>query len=103
VPALVGESAYRVVQEALTNVVKHAGRVAITVDVSRGPAELSVSVLNAPGEPSRRPPGGAGLGLTGMRERVALHDGVLTAGPRPDGGFAVRAHFPLRDAEAAHA
>jgi signal transduction histidine kinase len=103
VPPLIGESAYRVVQEALTNVVKHAGRVAIAVEVSRGPDELSVSVLNAPGDPARRPAGGAGLGLTGMRERVALHDGTLTAGPRPDGGFAVRARFPLRDVGAARA
>ena len=108
VPPLVEESAYRIVQEALTNVVKHAGRVGITVEVARGPAELTVSVANAAGDPpeaaaARSPASGAGLGLAGMRERVALHAGTLTAGPRPGGGFAVLARFPLRGDQAGRA
>lgn len=106
VPPLVEESAYRIIQEALTNVVKHAGRVAITVEVTRGPAELSVSVVNAGGDPpaaARPAASGAGLGLAGMRERVALHGGTLTAGPRPAGGFAVLARFPVGGDEAGRA
>ncbi len=95
-PPSVEESAYRVVQEALTNVVRHAGRVATSVDVGRGPEGLDISVLNdapiidAPGAGQ-----GTGHGLAGMRERVALHEGTVAAGPRPDGGYALRVHFPL--------
>ncbi|GAA0272931.1 hypothetical protein GCM10009539_70450 [Cryptosporangium japonicum] len=93
VPPLVEESAYRVVQEALTNVAKHAGRVPTRVEVTCADGILSVSVVNGAGRPGA--PGDAGFGLVGMRERVALLDGTLDAGPRPDGGFAVVARFPV--------
>ncbi|TQS40965.1 sensor histidine kinase [Cryptosporangium phraense] len=92
-PPLVEESAYRVVQEALTNVVRHAGHVPTTVDVTCDDDELTVSVVNSAGDP-QPPRKGAGFGLVGMRERAALHDGTLVAGPRPDGSFAVVARFP---------
>ncbi|MFI5959669.1 sensor histidine kinase [Cryptosporangium sp. NPDC051539] len=92
-PPLVQESAYRVVQEALTNVVRHAGRVPTSVDVTCLDGELIVSVVNTAGGSA---PGGkgSGFGLVGMKERVALHDGTVSVGPRPDGGFEVVARFP---------
>lgn len=92
-PPLVEESAYRVVQEALTNVVRHAGRAPARVEVTAEPCELCVSVVNPAGTPDPAAPAGSGLGLVGMRERVALLGGTVEAGPRPDGGFAVRARF----------
>ncbi|WP_433389325.1 sensor histidine kinase [Micromonospora sp. KLBMP9576] len=95
-PPPVAESAYRVVREALTNVVRHAGRVPTSVEVERGPQGLTISVLNdvpIAGVPPAGP--GAGHGLAGMRNRVALYEGTVAAGPRPDGGFAVCVSFPL--------
>ena len=90
-------SAYRVIQEALTNTRKHSGGATATVRVRYGTTTLEVEVLDdgaalvgAPGSKS-----GSGLGLIGMRERASLHGGHLRAGPRPEGGFAVRATFPL--------
>jgi signal transduction histidine kinase len=97
VPPSVEESAYRVVQEALTNVIRHAGRVATSVDVERGPEGLSISVLND--APIADVPGagqGSGHGLAGMQDRVALYEGTVAAGPRPDGGYALRVRFPLQ-------
>jgi signal transduction histidine kinase len=95
-PASVEESAYRVVQEALTNVVRHAGRVATRVEVERGPDGLSIAVLNdAPAGGAAAAGPGSGHGLAGMHDRVSLHQGTVAAGPRPDGGYAVRVHFPL--------
>lgn len=96
-PSPVEESAYRVVQEALTNVIRHAGRVPTSVEVERGPDELSISVIND--APIAGAPGaghGCGHGLAGMQDRVALHEGTVETGPRPDGGYAVRVHLPLR-------
>lgn len=96
-PPHVEESAYRVVQEALTNVVRHAGRVTTSVEVTSGPDELSISVLNA--APVAGPSGagpGSGHGLAGIRDRVALYEGTVTVDPSPDGGYAVRVQFPLR-------
>jgi signal transduction histidine kinase len=96
-PPPVEESAYRVVQEALTNVVRHAGRVATSVEVDRGPEGLRISVLNdAPVAGVLRAGRGSGNGLAGMRDRVSLYDGTVEAGPRPDGGYSVRVRFPLR-------
>jgi signal transduction histidine kinase len=93
----VEESAYRVVQEALTNVVRHAGRVPTTIQVERGPEGLSIAVLNdAPVVDAPGAGQGTGHGLAGMQDRVALHEGTVAAGPRPDGGYAVRVDFPLR-------
>jgi signal transduction histidine kinase len=94
-PAAVDISAYRIVQEALTNVLKHAGQATAEVSVKCGTEGVLIEVTdNGIGPQAARQPGG-GHGLGGMRERVALFGGELTAGPRPDGGFAVRARLPL--------
>ncbi|MDA3642430.1 sensor histidine kinase [Saccharopolyspora indica] len=95
-PAGTALTVYRIVQEALTNVVKHAGggtrcQVTITVD-SRGEAHVEVvdDGAAAPDQAGLR----GGHGLVGMRERVMMYDGTLAAGPRPGGGFAVSARLP---------
>ncbi|MFI6994563.1 sensor histidine kinase [Nonomuraea wenchangensis] len=91
-------SAYRIVQEALTNALKHAGPTRAAVTIDHRPGELRLSVANeAPARPPLSPPGapGGGHGLIGMRERAALFDGTLTAAPLPSGGFEVRAVLPL--------
>jgi signal transduction histidine kinase len=87
-------SAYRIVQEALTNVLNHAGAVATQVTVSREVNRLEVDIRNDPPVNVRPAPRG-GRGLLGMRERVAAWHGTLDAGPLPDGGFAVTARIPL--------
>src|SRR4051794_16146704 len=92
-PATLELSAYRVIQEALTNARKHSGGTAATVRVDYRPAELEIDVRDDGTAPARTPVGGHGL--LGMRERVGLHGGHLRAGPRPDGGFEVHATFPL--------
>jgi signal transduction histidine kinase len=95
-PFAVDVAAFRIVQEALTNVSRHAGRATATVRVSYGDRELSVQVDDDGRGPSGQgaAPGG-GKGITGMRERVAALGGELQAGPRPGGGFRVQARFPL--------
>jgi signal transduction histidine kinase len=92
---------YRIVQESLTNVLKHAGPARARVSVSSGSEAVAVSVVDdGAGTPfGAGPAGEGGHGLIGMRERVALFGGKLTAGPRPEGGFAVHARLP-RDAAA---
>ena len=99
-PPAVNVSAYRIVQEALTNVLKHAGpaRAEVTVGCADGAVTIEVTD-DGPGNPA--PPAvpgeeevGGGQGLVGMRERVALFGGDLRAGPRPDGGFTVCARLP---------
>jgi signal transduction histidine kinase len=90
----VDASAYRVIQEALTNVLKHAGHVPTAVTVSYAPTSLALEVLS---DGSAGTPGEDGHGLVGMRERVELYGGSLDAGPE-SGGFAVRARLPLEDA-----
>jgi signal transduction histidine kinase len=92
-------AAYRIVQEALTNVVKHGGGGPTEVRVSYRPHELELRIANeiragATGTGRRN---GGGHGLVGMRERVALYEGDLEAGPTPDGGYVVRATLPLRE------
>ncbi|MDT0270772.1 histidine kinase [Streptomyces sp. DSM 44915] len=98
VPGLVGAAAYRIVQEALTNAVRHAGPgVRVRVALARAPGTLRVSVADA-GPPAGGPPGppGAGFGLAGMRERARGVGGALTAGPAAAGaGFLVTAELPL--------
>jgi signal transduction histidine kinase len=89
-------SAYRVIQEALTNTRKHSGGGRAMVRVLYGPATLEVEVL----DDGRACRDGAthsegGQGLIGMRERAGLHGGHFRAGPRPEGGFAVHATFPV--------
>jgi signal transduction histidine kinase len=109
VPAGVDLSAYRIIQEALTNVVKHAGTTAgAAVIVSYTDAQLVIQVSDdggraggsAPGGPGGHAAagiaaGGTGHGIIGMRERVALCGGTFSAGPLPGGGFQVTATLPL--------
>ncbi|MGH3788282.1 MAG: sensor histidine kinase [Pseudonocardiaceae bacterium] len=92
-PAAVQLSAFRIVQEALTNVIKHAAAPArCIVRITAESGELLLSVIND-GAPSR-PVGEPGHGLIGMRERAALHHGTVVASRQPDGGFAVHARLP---------
>jgi len=95
-PGALGRDAYRIVQEALTNVNKHATGTATTVTLSGGPGTgLRVSVRNRlPLDPPPHSPlPGAGMGLVGLAERVSLSGGTLTHGPTPDGDFAVTAQL----------
>jgi signal transduction histidine kinase len=93
VTGVVGLTAYRVVQEALTNVLRHAAARRAEVALSFGDDALVVTVS----DDGRGPAGGdgGGHGIAGMRERVAIAGGSLDAGPRDGGGFAVRARLPL--------
>jgi signal transduction histidine kinase len=102
-PAGVDLSAYRIVQEALTNAVKHGGPGRARVLVRYGEHDLEVQVHSGVGSASGRRPTDSdrqdrrsGQGLVGMRERVNLFGGELRAGPGPDGGFTVDARLPLR-------
>lgn len=93
VASTVGVSAYRIVQEALTNTLKHAEASRVDVHLRYWPDELEIEIVDdGRGRASSPSPGG--LGLIGMRERVALHGGKLTSGAAATGGFAVRAHLP---------
>ncbi|MEU4366476.1 sensor histidine kinase [Micromonospora chersina] len=94
VPAEVDQAGYRVVQEALTNVARHAGPATARVHVEYAPARLTVSVTDD-GQASPARPVTPGVGLRGMRERVTGVGGTLRADARDGGGFAVRATFPL--------
>jgi signal transduction histidine kinase len=85
-------SAYRIIQEALTNALKHAGPARAWVVVRYGERDLELAIENDgrnDGDESR------GHGLVGMKERVAVYGGELESGPRPGGGFAVRARLPI--------
>jgi signal transduction histidine kinase len=97
-PAGVDLSAYRIVQEALTNVVKHAGPAHAQVTIRYGDQDVTVEVTDD-GQGVAAPTGDGqarvGHGLTGMRERVAVFGGDLEVGPRPGGGFRVAARLPL--------
>ncbi len=93
-PPPVALAAYRIVQESLTNVVRHAGRVAATVSLGHEGGYLHVDVINDAGALAAFRDG-TGAGLAGMRERAAALGGTLDAGPRPGGGFAVRARLPV--------
>ena len=96
-PAGLDLAAYRIVQEALTNTLKHARAQAAEVHLCYGPAGLVVEVTDdgRAAVPAGRPGRAGGRGLIGIGERAALHGGTCQAGPRPGGGFAVRACFPL--------
>ncbi len=93
-PEGVERAVYRVVQEALTNVLKHAPGASTEVVLTFGATALEVSVVNDAGPPGKGLRG-AGRGLEGMAERVRLAGGELHAGARPGGGFEVRARLPL--------
>jgi signal transduction histidine kinase len=95
-PFAVDVAAFRIVQEALTNVTRHAGPATATVRVSYGDRDLTVQVDDDGRGPSpHRAAAGSGNGIVGMRERVAALGGDLQAGPRAGGGFRVRARLPL--------
>lgn len=97
-PVAIDLTAFRIVQEALTNVVKHAGRARATVWIAYEPGSVAIEVADDgrgpgastfPSDPGRR------HGIIGMRERVALFGGELSIGPRMQGGFIVRARLPI--------
>ena len=92
-PSGVDLTAYRIVQEALTNVVKHAGPAGAEVVVSYLPTELRLEIRDDGHNPAKR--NGDGLGLLGMRERAEMCGGELHAGPRHEGGYEVAASLPL--------
>ena len=92
-PPGVDLSAYRIVQEALTNALKHAGPATARVVVRYGKDDLELEIADT--GPGAAASDGEGHGLVGMRERVSLYGGRLEAGPRDGGGFAVRARLPL--------
>ncbi|SME88912.1 Signal transduction histidine kinase [Streptomyces sp. Amel2xC10] len=87
--------AYRVVQEALTNVVKHSGSATAEVEVRYLDDELRITVLDRGGPLSATAGGGSGHGLIGMRERAKIWHGSLTTGARPGGGYQVQLRLPL--------
>jgi signal transduction histidine kinase len=97
VPSGVGVCAYRIVQESLANAGQHAPGAAVTVSVDHRASAVALRVANGPGGPAGPPRNGSrrGHGLTGMRERVVLLGGSLTAGPAPDGGYIVSAVLPF--------
>jgi signal transduction histidine kinase len=98
VPIAVGSAVYRILQESITNVIRHAGPTRVTVELDYGPDTVAVRVTD------EGPPAGPGAGATihrpargiqGMRERCRLLGGEFDAGPRTGGGFAVTARLPL--------
>jgi signal transduction histidine kinase len=93
----VNVSAYRIVQEALTNVLKHADPARAEVTVGCADSAVTIEVTDdGPGNPA--PPAlTGGQGLAGMRERVAMFGGDLRAGARPGGGFTVYARLPISE------
>ncbi|WP_424919472.1 sensor histidine kinase [Streptomyces sp. wa1064] len=101
VPPAVDLSAYRIVQEALANVVRHAPGARTQVSVRAAAGHLNVLVVNGPAPKPAAPleSAGTGHGLVGMRERVRLTGGTLDTGPLPDGGFRVAARMPLPPAK----
>jgi signal transduction histidine kinase len=120
-PSAVSSAAYRILQESVTNVIRHVGRTRVTVAIEYGIDVLEVRVADdglrdtADGDTAGRgaptaPGGGAvtagsadpGRGIVGMRERCELLGGELSAGPRPGGGYEVKARLPLAPAETVH-
>jgi signal transduction histidine kinase len=94
-PFGVDVAAFRIVQEALTNVTRHAGPATASVRFAYGERDLTVQVDDDGRGPQARSAAGSGKGIVGMRERVAALGGDLEAGPRPGGGFRIRARLPL--------
>ncbi|MEV0092192.1 histidine kinase [Streptomyces sp. NPDC050738] len=94
-PAGVDLAAYRVVQEALTNAVKHASGARIRIAVDHTPGALRIEVTDTGGTPTAAVRAGNGRGLIGLRERLAVYGGTLRAGARPAGGYRVHADIPL--------
>lgn len=94
-PAAVDAAAYRVVQESLTNVIRHADASAVRINVVTGTNTFAVSITDDGAARSRTGKTVTGNGLTGMRERAESLGGTFDAGPREDGGFTVEATWPL--------
>jgi signal transduction histidine kinase len=94
-PAIVDSSAYRIVQEALTNVLRHAGSAAVRVTVERGEDSLRLDVSDD-GSGSHARAEAEGHGIAGMRERAIALGGTFTAGPRDGGGWRVAAELPIQ-------
>lgn len=95
-PAAVGLAVYRIVQESLTNILRHARTTSGSVLLSFAPNQVAVTIANPP-PPDGLPPaptGTPGHGLRGMAERTELFGGTFSAGPTTDGGFTVAARFP---------
>ena len=107
VPSAVGSAAYRIVQESLTNVIRHAGPTRVLVTVQQDQDTLTVAVVDDGGRggtgASGRASDGHGRGIVGMRERCELLGGRFSAGPLPEGGFEVRAQLPVAPAGVVHA
>ncbi|HET9602289.1 MAG TPA: ATP-binding protein, partial [Acidimicrobiales bacterium] len=99
VPAGVGLAAYRIAQEALTNVIKHAGGAHASVLLRYSDDAMLLEVRDD-GPATGFTTAAGGHGLVGMRERAAVHGGELTAGPDPHGGFVVTARLPVKPASA---
>jgi signal transduction histidine kinase len=95
-PVGIDVSTYRIIQEGLTNALKHAGPVATAVTLRYEPRVLTVEIRNAAGSGNALPTATGGHGLTGMRERVGMYGGDLQAGPGPAGGYTLRARLPLQ-------
>ncbi len=102
VPPSVGLCAYRIIQEALSNAGRHAAGAPVAVSVGHDAGTVTLQVTSGPGVPAGPLANGygPGHGLAGMRERVELLGGSLSAGPAPGGGFAVSAVIPLRGSAA---
>jgi signal transduction histidine kinase len=98
-PAGLELSAYRIVQEALSNAVRHAPGSQVEVELDYRPGGLVLRVVNGPARSAPIPSPGTGHGVLGMAERAAMLGGELTAEPQPDGGFAVTAVLPLTDGQ----
>jgi signal transduction histidine kinase len=94
-PAGADLAAYRVIQESLTNALKHAGPANARVSMDFADDRVTIEVVDDGRGPSAEP--GVGHGLIGMRERVGVFGGTLTTGERPGGGFVVRAEIPVED------
>jgi signal transduction histidine kinase len=91
-------AAFRIIQEALTNALKHAPGSPVTAVLRRTPEALVIEITNPAGDAPPPPPSsGGGYGLVGMRERVALYGGTLEAGPTPARGYEVVARLPTAD------
>jgi signal transduction histidine kinase len=98
IPAVVGREAYRVLQEALTNVMRHASGATATVSLAVGGRTLDLSVDNGPGTAIQPGRTSGGNGLRGVRERLRALDGSLTTSETADGRYTLRAELPLRAA-----
>jgi signal transduction histidine kinase len=103
VPPGVELAAFRILQEALSNAMRHAPGAAVRVEMRYDADGLRLIVVNGPGRhvsPDDRPSAGSGHGLVGMRERVTMTGGELRVEPTADGGYAVNARLPLPESEA---